>query len=128
MTNTKLPFVSKAQLDKLCAEFPTPFHLYDARGIMENARRVNAASAWNAGYREYFAVKATPTPAVMELLRAEGCGMDCSSLTELMLCEKLGIKGDEIMFSSNDTPAEEFRLAHKLGAIINFDDITHIPF
>ena len=95
---------------------------------MENARRVNAAFAWNAGYREYFAVKATPTPAVMELLRAEGCGMDCSSLTELMLCEKLGIKGDEIMFSSNDTPAEEFRLAHKLGAIINFDDISHIPF
>ena len=128
MTNTKLPFVPKAQLDKLCAEFPTPFHLYDARGIMENARRVNAAFAWNAGYREYFAVKATPTPAVMELLRAEGCGMDCSSLTELMLCEKLGIKGDEIMFSSNDTPAEEFRLAHKLGAIINFDDISHIPF
>ena len=128
MTNTKLPFVNKAQLDALCAKFPTPFHLYDARGIAENARRVNAAFAWNKGYREYFAVKATPTPAIMELLRAEGCGMDCSSLTELMLCEKLGIRGEEIMFSSNDTPAEEFALAARLGAIINFDDISHIPY
>ena len=128
MTNTKMPFVNGEQLERLCAKFPTPFHLYDARGITENARRVNAAFAWNRGYREYFAVKATPTPAIMELLRSEGCGMDCSSLTELMLCEKLGIRGEEIMFSSNDTPAEEFRLAAKLGAIINFDDISHIPF
>ena len=123
-----MPFVNGEQLERLCAKFPTPFHLYDARGITENARRVNAAFAWNRGYREYFAVKATPTPAIMELLRSEGCGMDCSSLTELMLCEKLGIRGEEIMFSSNDTPAEEFRLAAKLGAIINFDDISHIPF
>ena len=128
MTNTKLPFVSAEQLELLCRKYPTPFHLYDARGIVENARRVNAAFAWNSGYREYFAVKATPTPAIMDLLRSEGCGMDCSSLTELMLCEKLGITGHEIMFSSNDTPAEEFKLAHKLGAIINFDDISHIPF
>ena len=126
--NTKLPFVTKAQLDELCRKFPTPFHLYDAAAITENARHVNAAFAWNGGYREYFAVKATPTPAIMKLLRAEGCGMDCSSLTELMLCEKLGKTGEEIMFSSNDTPAEEFRLAHQLGAIINFDDISHIPF
>ena len=128
MRNYKQPFVTAEQLDALCREYPTPFHLYDERGIVENARRVNAAFAWNAGYREYFAVKATPTPAIMQLLRAEGCGMDCSSLTELMLCEKLGITGESIMFSSNDTPAEEFRLAHKLGAIINFDDISHIPF
>ena len=128
MRNYKQPFVTSEQLDALCREYPTPFHLYDERGIVENARRVNAAFAWNAGYREYFAVKATPTPAIMQLLRAEGCGMDCSSLTELMLCEKLGITGESIMFSSNDTPAEEFRLAHKLGAIINFDDISHITF
>ena len=128
MRNYKQPFVTAEQLDALCREYPTPFHLYDERGIVENARRVNAAFAWNAGYREYFAVKATPTPAIMQLLRAEGCGMDCSSLTELMLCEKLGITGESIMFSSNDTPAEEFRLAHRLGAIINFDDISHIPF
>ena len=123
-----MPFVSAAKLGEICGQFPTPFHLYDAAGITENARRVNAAFAWNGGYREYFAVKATPTPAIMKLLRAEGCGMDCSSLTELMLCEKLGISGEEIMFSSNDTPAEEFVLAHRLGAIINFDDISHIPF
>ena len=128
MINNKLPFVTKPQLDAICAKFSTPFHLYDARGILENARRVNAAFSWNRGYREYFAVKATPTPAIMELLRGEGCGMDCSSLTELMLCEKLGIKGEEIMFSSNDTPAEEFALAAKLGAVINFDDISHIPY
>ena len=87
MTNTKMPFVSSQQIEALERVFPTPFHLYDARGITENARRVNAAFSWNAGYREYFAVKATPTPAIMELLRAEGCGMDCSSLTELLLCE-----------------------------------------
>ena len=128
MTNSKLPFATCEQIEAICRKYPTPFHLYDERGIKENARRVNAAFAWNGGYREYFAVKATPTPAIMELLRAEGCGMDCSSLTELMLCERLGIRGEEIMFSSNDTPAEEFRLAHRLGAIINFDDISHIPF
>ena len=115
MINNKLPFVTKPQLDAICAKFSTPFHLYDARGILENARRVNAAFSWNRGYREYFAVKATPTPAIMELLRGEGCGMDCSSLTELMLCEKLGIKGEEIMFAGRGVrPGREARGRHKL--------------
>lgn len=124
----KKPFVSLEQLKEFSKEFSTPYHLYDEKGIRENARKLNKAFSWNKGFREYFAVKATPNPAIMRLLHEEGCGMDCSSLTELMLCEKAGIVGDEIMFSSNDTPAEDFRLAGKLGAIMNLDDITHIDF
>ena len=122
-----LPF-SKEQLESIVKEYPTPFHIYDEQGIRDNVRRLQNAFAWNEGYREYFAVKALPNPVIMRILREEGCGMDCSSLTELMLCDAIGIAGDGIMFSSNETPAEEFRLARKLDAIINLDDITHIPF
>ena len=124
----KKPFVTKAQLEQLCQSFPTPFHLYDEKGIRENARRVNAAFAWNPGFREFFAVKATPNPQLLKLLREEGCGVDCSSLTELMMSQRCGFSGGEIMFSSNDTPAEEFALAGQLGATINLDDIRHIDF
>jgi len=120
--------VTKDQLDAIAAQYPTPFHIYDERGIRENARQLKAAFAWNRGFREYFAVKATPTPAILKLLHEEGCGCDCSSLTELLMSDKCGIRGEEIMFSSNNTPAEEYRLADKLGAIINLDDITHVEF
>ncbi len=125
---TKKPFVTKQQLEAIAAQYPTPFHLYDEAGIRDNARKLRQAFAWNPGYREYFAVKATPTPAILKILHEEGCGTDCSSLTELMMSERCGIVGDEIMFSSNDTPAEEFVLADQLGATINLDDITHIDF
>ena len=128
MSEKKLPFVTLEQLRELDKTYPTPYHLYDEAGIRANARAVNAAFAWNRGFREYFAVKATPNPAIMALLHEEGCGMDCSSLTELMLCERENIPGEHIMFSSNDTPAEDFALAAKMGATINFDDITHIDF
>ena len=124
----KKPFVTLEQLQAMTKQYPTPFHLYDEAGIRENARRLKAAFAWNPGYKEFFAVKATPTPAILKILHEEGCGADCSSLTELMLADKCGIRGEEIMFSSNDTPAEEFVLAAKLGATINLDDITHIDF
>ena len=124
----KKTFVNKIRLEEICRQFPTPFHLYDEKGIRENARRVNAAFAWNPGFREFFAVKATPNPQLLKLLRKEGCGVDCSSLTELMMSDRCGFAGGEIMFSSNDTPAEEFALAAKLGATINLDDISHIDF
>jgi diaminopimelate decarboxylase len=124
----KKVFVTKERLEAIAARYPTPFHLYDEVGIRENARRLKAAFAWNPGFREYFAVKATPTPAILKILHEEGCGMDCSSLTELMMAERCGIVGEEIMFSSNDTPAEEFVMADKLGAVINLDDFTHIDF
>ncbi|WP_312613955.1 diaminopimelate decarboxylase [Oscillibacter sp.] len=124
----KKPFLTKDQLEAVAAQYPTPFHIYDERGIRENARRLNAAFAWNPGFREYFAVKATPTPAILKILHEEGCGCDCSSLTELMLADKCGVRGQEIMFSSNNTPAEEYELADRLGAVINLDDITHVEF
>lgn len=124
----KKPFVTKAQLDAITARYPTPFHIYDERGIRENARQLNAAFAWNRGFREYFAVKATPTPAILKILHEEGCGCDCSSLTELLMSDQCGIRGEDIMFSSNNTPAEEYQLADQLGAIINLDDITHVEF
>ena len=124
----KRPFVTRSQLDEIVKEYPTPFHLYDEKGLRENARRVNAAFAWNPGFREYFAVKATPNPALLKLFREEGCGADCSSLTELMLAERCGFQGQEIMFSSNNTLAEEYRMADRLGAIINLDDLTHVDF
>ena len=126
--SNKRPFVTKAQLESIVQQYPTPFHLYDENGIRENARKLKQAFAWNPGFKEYFAVKATPTPAILKILREEGCGTDCSSLTELMLADRCGFHGDEIMFSSNDTPAEEFRLAARLGATINLDDFTHIDF
>jgi diaminopimelate decarboxylase len=124
----KIPFITLDQARRIAEKYPTPYHLYDEKGIRENARKLRKAFAWNPGFKEYFAVKATPNPAILQLLHEEGCGMDCSSLTELMLCQRLGIQGDDIMFSSNDTPAEDFRLAAGLNAIINLDDITHIDF
>lgn len=124
----KKPFVTKEQLEDIVKQYPTPFHLYDEKGMRENARRVNTAFSWNPGFKEYFAVKATPTPALLKILRQEGCGADCSSLTELMMAEKCGFRGHEIMFSSNNTLAEEFQLADQLGAIINLDDLTHVDF
>nr|WP_330363731.1 diaminopimelate decarboxylase [Butyrivibrio sp. WCD2001] len=124
----KKPFVNKAQVEDIVQKYPTPFYLYDEKGIVENARAVKKAFSWNKGFREYFAVKATPNPVLMKLLQSEGCGFDCSSITELMLSKSIGACGDNIMFSSNDTPAEEFVYAAKIGGIINFDDITHIEF
>ncbi len=124
----KTPFVTKAMLDKMIQSYPTPFHIYDEAGIRQNARNVREAFSWNPGFREYFAVKATPNPAILKILREEGCGVDCSSLTELMLSDRCGFAGNDIMFSSNQTPAEEFALANKLGATINLDDYTLIDY
>jgi len=124
----KRTFVTKEQLDQIIRQYPTPFHLYDERGIRENARKVKQAFSWNPGFKEYFAVKATPNPYLLQLLHEEGCGCDCSSYTELMLAEACGITGSEIMFSSNATPAQDFAYARELEAIINLDDITHIEF
>ena len=124
----KKTFATKEKLEEIAARYPTPFHIYDEKGIRENARRVREAFSWNPGYREYFAVKATPTPGILKLLKEEGCGTDCSSLTELMISDRCGFSGSEIMFSSNETPPEEFVLAEKLGAVINLDDYTHIDF
>ena len=124
----KEPFVTGEKLEKIITTYKTPFHLYDEAGIRSNARRVNNAFDWNNGFKEYFAVKATPNPVILKILKEEGCGVDCSSLTELMLAEAVGFRGRDIMFSSNATPAEEFIYAKKLGALINLDDITHIDF
>ena len=124
----KRPFVTKAQLEEIVKEYPTPFHLYDEKGIRRNMEALREAFSWNPGYKEYFAVKATPNPFLINILREYGCGCDCSSFTELMLSKTIGAVGEDIMFSSNDTPAEEFVYANDLGAIINLDDITHIDF
>ena len=124
----KKAFITKEQAQEIIKDHPTPFHIYDEKGIRENAKRLHAAFSWNKGYKEYFAVKATPNPTILRILKEEGCGTDCSSLAELMMSEKVGITGSDIMFSSNDTPAEEFKYAAKLGGTINLDDITHIPF
>lgn len=122
----KKPFVTKEKIEEIVKKYPTPFHIYDERGIRENAKRLKAAFSWNKGFREYFAVKATPNPYIMEILAEEGCGFDCSSFTELMLSERVGAKGTDIMFSSNATPDMDFLYARKLGAQINLDDFTHI--
>lgn len=106
----KKPFVSAEQLAEITKQYPTPFYLYDEKGIRENARQLHQAFQWNQGFKEYFAVKATPTPAILEILREEGCGLDCSSLTELMLADALGFSGEEIMFSANMTPLRIFSL------------------
>ena len=124
----KRPFVTKEKVEKITKIYPTPFHLYDEKGIRENVKALKEAFSWNKGYKEYFAVKATPNPFLIDILKEYGCGCDCSSYTELMMSEALEITGEDIMFSSNDTPAEEFIYADKLGAIINLDDITHIDF
>lgn len=122
----KKPFVTKEQLEEIIQTYPTPFYLYDEKGIRENAKRLQEAFAWNKGYKEYFAVKATPNPYLLQILKECGCGTDCSSATELMMSDAVGFHGHEIMFSSNETPLEEFQMAEDLGAIINLDDITHI--
>ena len=124
----KKPFVTLEQLQTITQQYPIPFHLYDEKGIRDTARALYKAFSWNPGYREFFAVKATPNPQILKILKEEGCGTDCSSLTELMMSDRCGFAGDQIMFSSNDTPAEEFALAAKLGATINLDDISHIDF
>ena len=124
----KVPFVTKGQIEEVVKTCPTPFHIYDEKGIRENARALKSAFAWNKGFREYFAVKATPNPFIMKILKEEGCGFDCSSLTELMLAREVGSEPGDIMFSSNETPAEEYALADELGGYINLDDFTHIEF
>ncbi|MCL1881596.1 MAG: diaminopimelate decarboxylase [Oscillospiraceae bacterium] len=123
---TKPTFINKEKLCKIVQKYPTPFHLYDEKGIRAKARALNSAFAWNKGFKEYFAVKATPNPHIMKILMEEGCGFDCSSYTELLLSQPLVSSGEQIMFSSNQTPDEDFLLAHKLGAVINLDDFTHI--
>lgn len=124
----KIPFVTKDQLEEMTKQYPTPFHLYDEKGIRENAQALKEAFSWNKGFKEYFAVKATPNPFLIDILREYGCGCDCSSMTELMLSKAIGAVGEEVMFSSNDTPAEEFIYASDMGATINLDDITHIDY
>ncbi|MCQ9223455.1 diaminopimelate decarboxylase [Streptococcus suis] len=123
---TKTPFVSKEVLETITEQFPTPFHLYDEKGIREKARALNAAFSWNKGFKEYFAVKATPTPAILKILQEEGCGVDCATDVEVLMSEKLGFK--DIMFTSNDTQAQEFVYARKVGATINLDAYEHIEF
>ncbi|NBH35274.1 diaminopimelate decarboxylase [Clostridiaceae bacterium] len=122
----KRPFVTKQQLEEIVRQYPTPFHLYDEKGIRENVAKLREAFSWNPGFKEYFAVKATPNPSILNILKECGCGTDCSSATELMLSDAVGLSGKEIMFSSNNTPVGEFKQAGDLGAIINLDDITHI--
>lgn len=124
----KRPFASKETLETICAEYPTPFHLYDEAGIRRNMEAVRDAFAWNPGFKEYYAVKANPNPALIKILTEYGCGCDCSSYTELLIADACGATGHDIMFSANDVPAEDFALARELGAIVNFDDISHIPF
>lgn len=124
----KRPFITKAQAEEIAKTYPTPFHIYDEAGIRANCEAVKKAFAWNKGFREYFAVKATPNPYIMQIIADYDFGFDCSSEAELVLSDAVGADGAHIMFSSNDTPACEYALAHKLGAIINLDDITHIPF
>ena len=124
----KIPFVTLEKLKEITSRYPTPFHLYDEKGIRENARALREAFAWNKGFKEFFAVKATPNPFLIDILRDYDCGCDCSSMTELMIARAVGCKKGDIMFSSNDTPAEEFAFADSIGGIINLDDITHIPF
>ena len=122
----KKPFVTKEQIEEIAKTYPTPFHIYDEKGIRETARALFKAFSWNKGFKEYFAVKATPNPFIMNILRSEGRGFDCSSYTELLLSGQVGAEGHEIMFSSNATPDDDFRLAYKMGALINLDDFTHI--
>ena len=123
---SKTPFLTEAKAREIIAEYPTPFHIYDENGLRQNAENLLKAFSWNKGFKEYFAVKATPNPFLINILREYGCGCDCSSLTELMLSKAIGAVGDDIMFSSNDTPIEEFKFCNDLGGIINLDDITHI--
>jgi diaminopimelate decarboxylase len=127
MAEKKVP-INKAQLEEIIKEFPTPFHLYVEEAIRKNVRRLPAAFAWVPQFKEHFAVKATPNPYILKILKEEGCGADCSSLAELIIAEKTGLKGEDIVLTSNVTPFEEYRKARELGAIINIDDISHIPY
>ncbi len=127
MTSKTLPF-TRARIEEIAREYPTPFHIYDEKAIRNNAGNLRAAFSWNPGFREFFAVKATPNPYILKILKEEGFGADCSSLPELLLAERVGLPGDYIMFTSNDTPAREFKKARELGTIINLDDLSHIPF
>ncbi|HCN74132.1 diaminopimelate decarboxylase [Pseudolactococcus plantarum] len=124
----KLPFVTQEKLEEIIQEYPTPFHLYDEKAIREKARALNNAFSWNAGFKEFFAVKATPTPAILKILQEENCGVDCASEIELLMSHKLGFKGEDIMFSSNNTPAQEFQYAREIGATINLDAYEHVAF
>ena len=124
----KIPFLTLDKVEEIVKTYPTPWHIYDEKGIRENAKRLNEAFSWNKGFKEYFAVKATPNPFIVNILKECGCGMDCSSMTELELSDACGFSGKDIMFSSNETPIEEFKFANDLGAIINLDDITHIEY
>ena len=124
----KKPFITLEQAQEIIADVPTPFHLYDEKGIRANARLVNKAFAWNKGFKEYFAVKATPNPYLLRILKEEGCGVDCSSYTELLLSEACGFSGSDIMFSSNETPVQDMKKAYDLGTYINLDDLTHVDF
>lgn len=124
----KKAFVTKEMIEEIVKTYPTPFHIYDEKGIRENVKALKEAFSWNKGYKEFFAVKANCNPFLIQILREYGCGCDCSSMTELMLSNAMGVDGKDIMFSSNDTPAEEFAFAEKIGATINLDDITHIEF
>ncbi len=126
ITVEKKPFVTREQLEEITKTYPTPFHIYDEKGFIQNAKNVNEAFSWNKGFKEYFAVKATPNPFIIKKLKEVGCGVDCSSYTELMIADKLGFKGNEIMYSSNETPAGEFKYCADLGGYINLDDITLI--
>jgi len=127
MNNKKLPF-TKNEIEEIISEHPTPFHIYDEKAIRANARRLNSIFAWAPGFQEFFAVKATPNPHILKILKEEGFGTDCSSLPELLLAEKIGLPGRKIMFTSNDTPAQEYQKARELDAVINLDDISHLPF
>ena len=124
----KTPFLTLEKAREIAAQIPTPFHVYDEAGIRANARALKAAFAWNPGYREYFAVKATPNPYILQILKEEGCGCDCSSYTELLMSEAVGVTGHDIMFSSNVTPELDMKKAYDLGAYINLDDATHVEF
>ena len=128
MNRMKEVFASKAQFEEIARKYGTPVHIYNEKMIRENARKLYDAFSWNKGYKEYFAVKATPTPGILKILKEEGCGADCSSLTELMLSEKCGLSGSDIMFSSNETPVADMQKAFELGAYINLDDYTHVEF
>lgn len=125
---TKDTFIDFPRATEITITYPTPFHIYDEKGIRENVRQLKTAFSWNKGYKEYFAVKANPNPYLLEILKEEGCGADCSSFTELEISNAVGFRGDEIMFSSNETPKEDFELALKLNATINLDDFTHIEY
>ena len=124
----KEPYISREKLAEITAQFPTPFHLYDEKGIRETARALHEAFSWNQGFKEYFAVKATPNPTILKILKEEGCGVDCASYVELMMSQKVGFSDSDIMFSSNNTPAKEMQLACELGATINLDAYEDIAF